>query len=167
MVEPTKATKFFLKDQGEGGAMPDTIGEMGDAVENRRAINEKALEGKVDLKYAEPDLVAGDTVILKGLGPRFSGQYIVEKHSLSYSKSDGLKSSFDVSRNAIGDTSSDSRSSTIEGSESPAEDAASGSGSSERQEIPGLTRDEAVEYQETGELPYRYYPHMGPPYYEQ
>jgi len=148
-----KNTDFYVKDQGEGGAMPDTVEELDDTVENRRAINEKALEGKLNLKYAAPELLAGDTIVLKGLGPRFSGQYVIEKHTLTYSKSDGFKSALDLSRNAIGDTSSSSRSSTTDGSGSPAEDAGSGSGSSDRQEIPGLTRDECVDFLPPGAEP--------------
>lgn len=151
-----KSTKYFLKDQDEGGAMPDTVEEMSDALENRRGKNEKALEGKVDLKYAEPSLVAGETIILKGIGPRFSGLYVVEKHTLSYSKSGGLTSSLDLSRNAIGDTSGDSRSGSTDGSGSPAEDATAGAGgSTEQQNIVTLTEDECITLVQDNTVPER------------
>jgi hypothetical protein len=151
-----KSTKYYLKDQDEGGAMPDTAEELSDALENRRGINEKALEGKVTLKYAEPSLISGETIILKGLGPRFSGQYIIEKHTISYSKGGGLTSALDLSRNAIGDTSNINSSGTTSGSDSPSEDATSGAGGSTEQQDPiTLTRDEAVNFTQTGELPER------------
>lgn len=99
-----KDTKYIIKDRGEGGALPDNPEEMRNAVETRRRINEKALVGKVALKHAAPSVFAGDTLVLKGLGPLFSGQYVIEKHTIELSVGSGLRSKFDVSRNAVGDT---------------------------------------------------------------
>ena len=97
-------TTFIIKDRGEGGALPDDPDELQKAVNARRRINEKAIKGNVVLKHAVPDLVAGETIELKGLGPIFSGLYIVDKHTLILSASRGLRSKFDLLRNAKGDS---------------------------------------------------------------
>lgn len=155
MTPKEKDTKFYIKDRGEGGAMPDTVAELDDAVETRRRINEKALEGKVNLKYAEPEVFSGDVVVLKGLGPRFSGQYVVEKHVLEWKTGSLFTSVLTVSRNAVGDTSGGGDG---DGDiPSPSDEALEGVEEIGTIAVPGLTEEELIEYApEEGMLPERF-----------
>ncbi len=102
---PEKDTTHIVKDRGAmGGALPGIVEELEKAVESRRNKNEKAMEGKVVLKHGHPSILSGDTVLLAGLGERFSGKWVVEKHTITLSRSSGLGSELQVSRNALGDT---------------------------------------------------------------
>jgi len=92
----------YLKDNGIGGALPDTKEGLDTAVKSKHYQNEKAMEGSLTLVCGFPSLNAGDKIAVTGVGPVFSGEWIIKTHTLKVSQ-DGCHSTLDLTRNAVGD----------------------------------------------------------------
>jgi len=96
-------TTHFLKDNEIGGAIPDTQEGIDAAVQAKHYQNEKAMEGSLTLVHGFPGLNAGDKITVIGVGPVFSGEWIIKTHTLKVSQ-DGCHSTLELTRNAVGDT---------------------------------------------------------------
>lgn len=96
-------TTHFLKDNEVGGALPDTQEGIDTAVRAKHYRNEKAMEGTLMLVHGFPGLNAGDKIAVIGVGPVFSGEWIVKTHTLKVSQ-EGCHSTLELTRNAVGDT---------------------------------------------------------------
>lgn len=92
----------ILKDNEIGGALPDTQEGLDTAVQSKHYQNEKAMEGSLTLVRGFPSLNAGDKIAVTGVGPVFSGEWIIKTHTLKVSQ-DGCHSTLELTRNAVGD----------------------------------------------------------------
>lgn len=94
-------TTHFMKDNEIGGALPDTQEGIDAAVQAKHYKNEKAMEGSLTLVHGFPGLNAGDKITVIGVGPVFSGEWIIKTHTLKVSQ-DGCHSTLELTRNAAG-----------------------------------------------------------------
>ena len=94
-------TTHYLKDNEIGGALPDTQEGLDSASGAKHYKNEKAMEGSLTLVRGFPQINAGDKITIIGVGPVFSGEWIVKTHTLKVSQ-DGCQSTLDLTRNAVG-----------------------------------------------------------------
>ena len=94
-------TTHFLKDNEIGGALPDTQEGLDTASGAKHYKNEKAMEGSLTLVRGFPQVNAGDKITILGVGPVFSGEWIVKTHTLKVSQ-DGCQSTLELTRNAVG-----------------------------------------------------------------
>jgi hypothetical protein len=127
----SKDTGYIVKSNPKAGALPDTQTDLDNAVSYRQRLNEKAVEGKINLKHADPLVLGGDTIVVRGVGPLYDGLFTVTKHTLTLSKSGGLKSVLDVSRNAVGDSGTEPALSGADSGTEPAPSGATGAEGSE------------------------------------
>ncbi len=97
-------TTHHLKDNAAGGALPDTQDGLDSATAAKHYTNEKAMEGTLELEHGMPSINAGDKITIRGVGPIFSGDWIVKTHTLKVG-SDGCHSSLELTRNAAGNSS--------------------------------------------------------------
>ncbi len=104
-------TTHFLKDNEIGGALPDTQEGIDAAVQAKHYKNEKAMEGSLTLVHGFPGLNAGDKISVNGVGPVFSGEWIIKTHTLKVSQ-DGCHSTLELTRNAVGNTGGGSEAGT-------------------------------------------------------
>ena len=100
-------TTHYLKDNAQGGALPDTQEGLDAASNAKHYQNEKAMEGSLTLVRGFPQINAGDKITILGVGPVFSGEWIAKTHSLKVSQ-DGCQSTLELSRNAVGKTGGES-----------------------------------------------------------
>jgi len=96
-------TTHFLKDNEIGGALPDTQEGLDAASGAKHYKNEKAMEGSLTLVRGFPQINAGDKITVLGVGPVFSGAWIVKTHTLKVSQ-DGCQSTLELTRNAVGNS---------------------------------------------------------------
>jgi hypothetical protein len=96
-------TTHYLKDNEIGGALPDTQEGLDAASGAKHYRNEKAMEGSLTLVRGFPQINAGDKITILGVGPVFSGEWIVKTHTLKVSQ-DGCQSTLELTRNAVGNT---------------------------------------------------------------
>ncbi len=96
-------TTHYLKDNEIGGALPDTQEGLDAASGAKHYKNEKAMEGSLTLVRGFPQINAGDKVTILGVGPVFSGAWIVKTHTLKVSQ-DGCQSTLELTRNAVGNS---------------------------------------------------------------
>lgn len=94
-------TTHYLKDNGIGGALPDTQEGLDAASDAKHYKNEKAMEGSLTLVRGFPQINAGDKITVLGVGSVFSGDWIVKTHTLKVSQ-DGCHSTLELTRNAVG-----------------------------------------------------------------
>ena len=94
-------TTHYLKDNEIGGALPDTQEGLDSASGAKHYKNEKAMEGSLTLVRGFPQINAGDKITIIGVGPVFSGAWIVKTHTLKVSQ-DGCQSTLELTRNAVG-----------------------------------------------------------------
>jgi len=94
-------TTHYLKDNEVGGALPDTREGLDVAARAKHYRNEKAMEGTLTLVRGFPQINAGDKITILGVGPVFSGAWIVKTHTLSISR-EGCHSVLELTRNAVG-----------------------------------------------------------------
>ncbi len=98
-------TTHYLKDNEIGGALPDTQEGLDAASGAKHYKNEKAMEGTLTLVRGFPQINAGNKITILGVGPVFSGAWIVKTHTLKISQ-DGCQSTLTVTRNAVGNSGS-------------------------------------------------------------
>ena len=103
-------TTHYLKDNAHGGALPDTQEGLDAAAGAKHYQNEKAMEGSLTLVRGFPQINAGDKITILGVGPVFSGEWIVKTHTLKVSQ-DGCQSSLELTRNAVGKSGGETESS--------------------------------------------------------
>jgi len=96
-------TTHYLKDNEIGGALPDTQEGLDAASGAKHYKNEKAMEGSLTLVRGFPQINAGDKITVLGVGPVFSGEWIVKTHTLKVSQ-DGCQSTLELTRNAVGNS---------------------------------------------------------------
>ena len=96
-------TTHYLKDNEIGGALPDTQEGLDSASGAKHYKNEKAMEGSLTLVRGFPQINAGDKITILGVGPVFSGAWIVKTHALKVSQ-DGCQSTLELTRNAVGNS---------------------------------------------------------------
>lgn len=97
-----KDIEHILKDSEEGGALPDTKDELQKSVDRKHYFNSRVVGGDCELTRGVPQIESGTKIKIMGVGERFSGEYFVEQHELSLSKSSGLTSTLALTRNALG-----------------------------------------------------------------
>ena len=61
------------------------------------------MEGSLTLVRGFPQINAGDKITVLGVGPVFSGEWIVKTHTLKVSQ-DGCQSTLELTRNAVGNS---------------------------------------------------------------
>jgi hypothetical protein len=103
-------TTHFLKDNEIGGALPDTQEGLDAASGAKHYKNEKAMEGSLTLVRGFPQINAGDKITILGVGPVFSGEWIVKTHTLKVLQ-DGCQSTLELTRNAVGKSGGESEAS--------------------------------------------------------
>ena len=96
-------TTHYLKDNEIGGALPDTQEGLDAASGAKHYKNEKAMEGSLTLVRGFPQINAGDKITVLGVGPVFSGEWILKTHTLKVSQ-DGCQSTLELTRNAVGNS---------------------------------------------------------------
>ncbi len=99
-----KDTTYYLRDAADGGALPDNAEEIQTVTAAKQRDNEKVVRATLNLAVCQPLLRGNSKIVVRGVGPRFSGTYLVEKakHTIS---TQGALTTLDLSRNALGDDS--------------------------------------------------------------